>query len=311
MPAYSSLERVSLSAIDFADDSYRVSRKRPLDALRSSIERFGVLESPLLLGQNDRIIPVFGHNRILAAAESGLDSVNAVVVDRVDPTDYRNRALLKCARNEAGPVGRIKMALVLNRLGTGADDLRRTMRYGLGVPDEFASARMLDSVLGLPGRLRDYLDARDVGFKVIKELVTLPTEAQVFLGERAGDMGFRINIFREIVEMLSDIAVREGTLEPVLAIPPAQTGDRRRDEQALFDAIYALRYPSYAAMREKAAKIVSGIERAGCGVTFPPYFEGGEVTLNVRFVRGEREESIRKRLSEVDARGIEKLLDLL
>ena len=306
MPAYSYLERVSLSSIDFGR-FVPVSRKCPLDALRSSIERFGVLESPLLLGQNDRIIPVFGHNRILAAAESGLDSVNAVVVDRVDPTDYRNRALLKCARNEAGPVGRIRMALVLNRLGTGADDLRRTMRYGLGVPDEFASARMLDSVLGLPGRLRDYLDARDVGFKVIKELVTLPTEAQVFRSGRAtwasgstfsGDSGDALRHRGQ-----------EGTLEPVR--DPAQTGDRRRDEQALFDAIYALRYPSYAAMREKAAKIVSGIERAGCGVTFPPYFEGGEVTLNVRFVRGEREESIRKRLSEVDARGIEKLLDLL
>jgi len=311
MSAHSSLERVPLSGIDFADDSYRVSRKRPLDALRSSIERFGLLESPLLLRQNDRIIPVFGHNRIAAAAELGLDSLNAAVVDRVDPTDYRDRALLKCARNEAGPVGRMKMALVLERLGAGGDELRRTMRYGFGIPDEFATVRMLDSVLDLPGRLRNYLDARDVGFKVIKELVTLPTEAHVFLAERTAETGLRINIFREVVEMLSDIALREGTLESVLAIPPARTGDRRRDEQALFDAVYALRYPSYSAMKEKAEKIVSGIERGGCAVTFPPYFEGGEITLNIRFARGEREESIRRRLSEVDARAIEKLLELL
>ena len=254
---------------------------------------------------------MFGHNRLAAAAEIGLESVNAVVVERIDPADYRKRALLKCARNEAGPVGRIKMVLVLTRLQIGGDELRRTMRYGLGIPDEFASARMMDSVLGLPGRLRAYLDVRDIGFKVIKELVSLPTEAHMFLAERTAGAILRINIFREIVEMLSDIALRDGTLESVLAIPPAQTGDRRRDEQALFDAIYALRYPSYTEMREKAAKIVSGIERGGFGVTFPPYFEGGEVTLTIRFVRGESEESIRRRLSEVDAREIEKLLELL
>lgn len=311
LPGSAFIERVPLSAVDLADDSFRVSKKRPLDDLRASIERFGLLESPLLLKERDGMVPVFGHNRLAAAVRAGLDRVDSWVVETIDPADYRNRALLKCSRGEAGPVGRMKMALILGRLGAGGDELRGTIRHGFGVPDEFAATRMIESVLGLPASLREYLDARDAGFRLIRDLLSLPAQAHEFLGARIDGHGFRINIFREMVEMLSDILLRDGSLAAVFALPPARTGDPRREEQSLHDAVYAVRYPSYTAAREKAAGIVAEIERGACTVALPPYFEGGDITLSFRFARGETEDSIRRRLSGVDARKIEKLLGLL
>lgn len=309
--AFGAAAPVSLAGVDIHDTAFRVSRKRALDGLVRSIERFGLLESPVLLRQAGRLVPVFGHNRLAALELAGTVSFDAVVVDAIDPKAYKTCAVLKCARNEAGPVGRMRMAAILRRLSLGDDELAQTIRHGLEVSGEFASEGAAESVMRLPGRLKDYIDLRDVSFKLIKVLVGLPPDAHDFLVGRIGDAGIRVNIFRDIVEMMSDILRRDGTLAAVLSLPAPTTGDRRRDEQLLHDAIYSLRYPAYSDLRRKAERIAAGIERAGCSVDFPPYFEGDEVSLTIRFDRGDNEDSIHRKLSEIDAGLIEKLVGLL
>ncbi len=308
---FGAVRPVSLAGVDLPSTTYRVSRKRPLEGLVKSIERFGLLESPVLLREAGRLVPVFGHNRLAALERAGVENFNAVVVDVIDPIAYRDHAVLKCARNEAGPVGRMRMAAILRTLGLGEEELSRTVRHGFEIPAEFSSAEMAGSVMGLPGRLRDYIDLRDVGFKVIKGLLGLPAEAHEFLAGRIDDAGIRINIFRDLIEMMSDILRRDGTLSTVLGMPVPETGDRRRDEQLLHEAVYSLRYPAYSEMKEKAGLIASEIERGGCSVGIPPYFEGGEVSLTIHFGRGDDEASIRRRLTGIDARKIGKLIGLL
>ncbi len=308
---FGAVRPVSLDGVDLLSTTYRVSRKRPLEGLVKSIERFGLLESPVLLREAGRLVPVFGHNRLAALERAGVENFNAVVADVIDPIAYRDRAVLKCSRNEAGPVGRMGMAAILRMLGLGEEELSRTVRHGLELPAEFSSAEMAGSVMRLPGRLRDYIDLRDVGFKVIKGLLGLPAEAHDFLAGRMDESGIRVNVFRDIVEMMSDILRRDGTLAAVFALPTPETGDRRRDEQLLHDGIYSLRYPAYSELKEKAGRIAAEIERGGCSVGIPPFFEGGEVSLTVRFGRGDNEESIRGKLAGIDARRIGKLVGLL
>ncbi|HSV95576.1 MAG TPA: ParB/RepB/Spo0J family partition protein [Spirochaetota bacterium] len=308
---FGAVRPVSLAGVDFLNATYRVSRKRPIEGLVRSIECFGLLESPVFLREAGRLVPVFGHNRLAALVRAGIETFDAAVVDEIDPAAYRARAVLKCSRNEAGPVGRMRMAEILRMLGLGEAELSRTVRHGLEIPVEFASAETAGSVMRLPRRLRDYIDLRDIGFKVIKGLLGLPAEAHEFLAGRVDDAGIRVNVFRDVVEMMSDILRRDGTLAPVLALPAPETGDRRRDEQLLHDAVYSLRYPAYSEMKENAGQISAEIERGGCSVSIPPYFEGGGVSLTIRFGRGDDEDSIRGRLSGIDARKIEKLIGLL
>lgn len=302
---------VSLAGIDIQNTTYRVSRRRPLEGLLKSIERFGLLESPVLLREGGRFVPLFGHNRLAALARAGIGTFDAAVVDAIDPAAYRACAVLKCGRNEAGPIGRIRMAEILRMLGLGEDELALTVRHGLEIPADFSSAETAALVMRLPDRLRDYIDLRDVGFKVIKALLGLPAGAHEFLAGRIVDAGIRVNVFRDIVEMMSDILRRDGSLTAVFALPAPGSGDRRRDEQLLHDAIYSIRYPAYSDLKDKAGRIAAEIERGGCSVGIPPYFEGGDVSLTLRFGRGDNEDSIRGKLAGIDARRIEKLVGLL
>lgn len=304
---------VSLREIDLEGEAFRVSRRHTDDRLRKSILNFGLLELPVLLGGVMPFEIVFGHNRIAVVATSGAGSCRALVVDEIGPVEYADYALLKNYRNELGPVGKLRVIHILReRLNADAVMISNVAYAGLNIPDFFIEGGVSTRVLsGLPAVLTDYLDIRDINFRVIRNMLSLPDDGIALLGNWVGAHLLRVNVFRDIVDMLYDIYARDRSLAALRGCGGFSLEDRRADEERLYGEIFAVRNPDYVRIRESADRRVREFSEKKIEVAFPPYFEGDTVKVSLTFEKGEDEESVNTKLARLHGGDIMKLLEYL
>ncbi len=303
---------ILLKDIDFNDRYYKISRNQIDDELRSSIREFGVLDPPVVIDRNGRYRIVFGFNRLEVLRESGALSVESVAMNGMDDGWYIGRALLKCLRNESGPVGRIRLHAIMKEMGVDPGRLGRMAKKCLRLPGEFTRDDVLAKLVeGLPEALRDYLDCRDINFRVIRDLARLPRAAHNALSTWIAYAPLRVNIFRFIVDMLADILVRDGDIGFVAGIHPDGSIDRKQWEEHLYGLIREARYPEYSAARKRADEVVRYFAARGISLDYPPYFEGDRLDLTVSLGKRDDPALVRKKIDEADLSKLKELLEML
>ncbi|HPV41957.1 MAG TPA: ParB N-terminal domain-containing protein [Spirochaetota bacterium] len=305
-------KRILLKEIDFSDRYYKISRNRVDDQMRASIRDFGVLDPPAVIDRGGTFRVVFGFNRLDALRENGVESVEALVLPAMDAEWYVSRALLKCTRNEAGPMGRLRLHAILGELGVEAGRLDRIAKKCLRLPDEFTRDTVLAEQTGeLPEPLKDYLDNRDIQFRIIRDLVNLPRTVHEAFSAWISYAPLRVNIFRFIVDMLCDIIVRDGDAGFVAGIRPDETIDRKEWEEHLFRLIRGARYPEYSSIKKRADEIAGYYAARGIILDYPPYFEGDRIGLTMSIGKRDDPSSVRKKINDVDLSKLKELLELL
>ncbi|MBN2161271.1 MAG: hypothetical protein JW807_17925 [Spirochaetes bacterium] len=304
--------RVSLEDVDLEDRYFKISRNHIGDGLRSSIRDFGLLDPPVLIDRGGRYRIMFGFNRLDVLRELQILSADAIVVPGVDPEFFLNRALLKCARNESGPIGRLRALAILKELGLDGGRIQEIAVKGLRLPAECAGNNsFLETVMALPAPLREYLDRRDIQMRIIRDVVRLPDNAVPVLSRWLSFEPLRVNIFRSVVDMLADIHDRDGTVSFVENITPDGIRDRKEWEEYLHAVIFRVRYPEYDSMKKEAEEIARYFSSRGMVLDYPPYFEGDRVGLTVTVGKRDDPEAIRKKIDEADLAKLKRLLDLL
>lgn len=305
-------ERVPFEQIDWDDRYFKISRDRVDEGLRQSIRDFGVLDPPVAVREGGRYRVMFGFNRLDALRELGAGSAGMLIAPAADVKIFCERALVKCFRNETGPIGRVRALVILKDLGAGSDQLKRVAKQGMRVPEEFAAGGALSSaVTGLPGPVKEYCDYRDINFRTIRDLVRLPGVAVEAIASWLAFAPLRVNIFRFIVDMLSDIQTRDGSLAFVEGIRPGESDDRKKWDERLYEAVRGQRYPEYAGMQKKADAVAAFYAARGIRVEYPPYFEGDALDVTVRLHKHDDPESVRRRIEDADLSKLKELLELL
>jgi hypothetical protein len=305
--------QVLIHDIDVDDRYFRISRDYIDQGLMASIRNFGVLDPPVLLRVAGKLRVVFGFNRLRILGNLGHDAAPAVILSRIEPEWYIKQALLKCQRNECGPVGRLKI-LVLLKDSFSIDSERMAVigRNGLHIPEDLIdNASFLDSVMNLPDSVKRYFDCNNIQYKIISRLADLPRYAIDII---AGwlDVGMlRVNIFKSIVDMIADICARDGNLTQIDVIPPYASADLKRWDDYLFDRIYRARYPAYTSLKTKADDIVQHYSSRGIRIDYPPYFEGDSLKLTVTLQKRDNPDMIKKKMNAIDTARLQELLDLL
>jgi len=304
---------VRLAEIDFSNEYYRISRCRTDERLLRSIENFGVLEAPVLLRGEGKHLIVFGHNRLGALRRSGADGCNAVVLDALDPRAYVEYAILKLHRNEISALGRLRlMSILRDSLGCDEGFLKRFARLGAGAGEEaIAGGEMQERLSALPRPLASYCDARDINMKILMHVLSLDAEALSLLSDWVEACAMRVNVFREIVELLDDIRRREGALSSARAAAPHGARDAREFEERLREALHAIRYPRYTRLRAAAEGLIREMGRKGAQAGLPAFFEGDEVELRLVFRKDEDPREAERRLRGITAEELKKLFELL
>jgi hypothetical protein len=311
-PDTNNLRRISLKEIDLEDRYFKISRNQIGEDLRSSIRDFGVLDPPVVVEQSGRYRVVFGFNRLDILHEMGTDSVEAFITSGIDLEFFIKRALLKCLRNESGPVGRLRIVSILNDLGIDHDRLSMIGKRGLHVPDEFIRDNSLMALVEqLPGPLKDYLDIRDIQFKIIRDVVRLSYPAVRAISSWLAFAPLRVNIFKFIIDMLTDIQMRDGDTGFIEHIRPDESVNRKQWDEYLYGRIREARYPEYSSIKKDADEIARYFSARGIRLDYPPYFEGERIDLTVHINKRDEPESIWKKMRETDWARLKKLLDLL
>jgi len=279
---------IPLNQIDIEDETFKVSRPMQGDSLRKSISVSGMLEPALLLRQERKYTIIFGHNRIEAAGICQMDAIPASVVEQITLQPYMEGVAKKIYHDEVGPCGKCRVLNIL-RFVFNADNLQlQNAGNVINVPGNFVrNPENADVVTGFPGELREYLDVKNVGFRVITGMMVLPQPAINFLSEIVQNTQMRLNYFRDIVSMMDDILRRDGSLDEVLAVDRDNSDDRRVREESLYRAVRNIRYPRYTEMKNRVDEIDTMLRQKGVTVNFPPYFEGDACTVSFVVKKGD------------------------
>ncbi len=305
------LKRVPIGEIDRGDTYFKISRNRIDDDLRASVTGFGVLDPPVVVQNGDRLRAVFGLNRLALLAEAGADSAEVAILPRLDEGWYIGRILLKCHRDEVGPVGRVRaLAILADYFGVDRDRRRSIASRGMGVPGEFAGDGPVPGLLGeLPPTLKNYLDCRGIKFRVIRDLLRLPPGIVEALSSWVAFAPMKVNIFRSVIDMIAGIIERDGGAAPVESIRPDESTDRKQWEEYIHAAVYEARYPEYTAHKRRAEEAAAYFRSRGIHVGFPPFFEGDALDLSIRVSRRDDPGSILEKIGGIEPSRLRKLLD--
>lgn len=297
-------ELISISEI-LCDDRYRVSRRTGTDSLEHSLRNVGMLEIPVLVRSNAGLIPFTCHNRIDALKRIGVTELNAVVTDDPDYAIFSGNTALKAYRDELGPAGRAK-ALFMAAEYFGITDLKSFCRNILNTSGELLTPGFVHSFLNLPGVLVEYIDTRDIGFRVIKDIINLPDYMVNALSQWTASIQIRVNIFKMLVDCLFDM---KNTVSRDML--PVITDEDKPDDKSLFDRIYRMRFPDYSGRKDELKELVSAVSFPGFSVEFPEFFERDTCIVRLEVRSSDSPKDIRSRLARIDIGGLERLVSLL
>lgn len=307
------VENINVSHIDFTDNRYKISKPEISDQLMRSIKTHGLLEFPVLLPQYEKYIVVGGHNRLVAAKNTGASTVPCRIMDPFDMGTFLGHAVLKIDRGEVGPIGRLKLYNLLKKTKTEAiQNDRLFARRELGIPDFLlGDEAAIETILSIPDTIAFYADSRDVHYRVLREIGGMSSAAVSLLSSWLDQIPMRVNIFREVVEMLSEISRRDGSIETASAIKIPDIRDPRGRENSLHSSLMSLRCPRYTVLKEEADNLIAKLRAVGIEVTFPNYFEGDTIGLTVKVSKKDGPAVVRDTFTRADEETLGKLLDLL
>jgi hypothetical protein len=308
----SNYSTISLEEVDYTDDRFRISRPQRDDSLARSIAKFGILVPPLLLRAKGGHVIVKGHNRLEALRDLGEVKAGCLLSDTVSLDAYREHVLEKAYVNALGPAGKLRSIQILRTLGADSPSVHNVAAAGLGIPaDVFMNEGLVAGVRGLPARLRQFLDMRDIPFKSIKTLMMLPDEVHAFLSRWLEVYHLRLNIFRDVVEMLFDICRRDGFSGIINDLVP-EPGKEPHDEEArLHAALFTVRYPGFGSVMRNYEPLLGEYRGRGITLVLPPYLEGSSIEVKLHFDRKESRSTISEKLGSIKPDDIRSLLDLL
>jgi len=281
-------------------DTFRISRPVLNDALVQSVRELGMLEKPVLIDDGNGPVPLTCHNRIEALKKLNAESVESYILKSVDPDIFIRNTALKVRRNEVGPAGRCRALLIACKLGI-ADDPGSFCKSVLNTSSDILDVEFAERILGLPVNVLDYIDIKDAGFKVIKDLVNLPDYMIHWFDRVIGIMQVRVNVFRTVVDHLFDLSKTTDSV----ALP--EFNAKGSDDRMLLENINRMRYPAYSELKDRAAVLIKGLSSRGVSVAFPEFFESGRFTVNVDVGVKDSADDLKSRLHGID---VERLVEL-
>ena len=312
---------LSLNQIDFENNEFKISKPLADDRLGQSIQSFGILEPPVLSKDNGLYKIILGHNRLFVlkemdTAESGKDVI-CNIVDELNPDVFIRQAILKNFRGEVGPVGKSRFIHILRKKFCLEEKLVNQAAKNIQIPDDFINPEQIENILLIPEPLKNFLDIKDIGFKIIKKILRLSDNARIFISDWVTMADIRVNIFKSIIDLVSDINKKDKMLSGLNRIDFTSTDSTElskstgRKDEILYRELFNRRYPEYSEIKLKVDSIISNLVKNGIAVDFPKYFEKDEIGVLLKISKRDNIEGFRKKLDQVDLDSLEKLLNLL
>jgi hypothetical protein len=294
------------------DEFFKISKRNYSHQLHASLELSGMLEAPYLLKRDSGYYIFTCHNRIKILKEikilqdPGISEIRSFLLEEPDAEIFMNHLSLKMYRNELGPFGRIKgISLLKSVFKLAESDLKEFGSKNLKLqPEILEDNKFMDSMASLPDELLNYIDDKDISFKIIKDILALPMSWLEIINTWLKEIPVRVNIFRIMIDNLFDIYRKN---------PDASVIDSLEysDDKTLNDSILRLRYPEFSILKNKSHKIIDELSCKGLSIDFPEYLEKSSITLKLEINKKNNLSNELKKISDMDSEKLKELISLL
>lgn len=283
------IEKVDLGDLDLSDLTYCSSLDRDTGPLLSSVERVGLIVPPRVQERDGRLVIVSGFLRVQAAVRLSMKILPVHITTQSDPVET------------------LLSSLHENRFTRGFSWIERTwvLERALEwfrVPEQWAIDELLPAMGLEPAKeiLRQHMVAASIPLDVRRKLAllgcslanairiaSLEKEDQMVLADFLTSSHMSESMLRECIELLKEIAMRDGLrVRDILCSPQVKgaleraEGDRVQRGKALREQLLRWRMPRWTELRDRFERAKGRLKLPrGVSVKTSPFFETKGVTV--------------------------------
>lgn len=288
-----------MSDIDIGDESYRITTNRQSTDLAGSIGRIGLIHAPILFQKEHAFVIVSGFRRINACAGLDRRSVQAFLVE--PDSSELDRVCLAITENATQrALNLIELSRAcqkLSRLIEDENEFFRIVRI-LGIDENRKYIKKVLKVGHMPGPLQDSILDHSISLPMALELEFLDSEEILKIIAIFRQIKGGLNIQREILVHMREIARRENT--SIQAILDSRSiavwledpnQDRAVKTKKIRKYLKERRYPELSGYENQFNHVLSQFNHLGVDIIPPKHFEGTVYQVNLSFRNPEELES--------------------
>lgn len=288
---------VTFSEIDWSDSTCLVTFGPIPKKLYLSIKTVGLIQKPVLQGKtNGTFRIVCGSRRLAIWRELGLGRVSCQLLPSSIPT--RTCLLLAIHDNLAQrPLNPVEKSLVIVKMGTYAsrEQLTRELLPLLDLEPGAVLLEKYERLQRLEPVILEAVAAGRLHERSAFALWPLPAADRLALFQLFQDLPFSVSLQEEIVELVVEVAQRDGLTAGELVgageirrLRGCQHRPARQRAQEIRKYLQARRFPRLTARRQRFAEEVRKLGLPpGVRLLPPPYFEGPQWRLEFTFEHAE------------------------
>lgn len=289
-----SIQTISLEEIDFSDETFSVNFRPNLQALRSSIEKVGLIQPVLLRRRSGRYQIVCGFRRLCILRELRWSQVPAIVVEE-EENDLQLFEISIQENLTTRGFNPVEKAMVIDKfIHRFGVEPSKVIQIYLPLLSLEPNEKILNTYLSLAQmeeEVKEYILKEEVSRTNIRKLSTFSGEDRKMLIPFLSSLKLGENRLREILNLLDEIArrdrrsvgeiVQRSELQTILSreeLTPSQKTDRVKK------ILLELRYPRLTELertfeeRRKDFNLPPNIS-----LFHSPFFEGKEWRIELRF----------------------------
>lgn len=211
-------QSVKLAAVDFADDTYRITTAAASDELIASIKNLGLLNSPVIIENNARFTIVCGFRRVEACRTLKWDNIPARILDpKTDKLACVQMAITDNALQR--PLNLIEKSRAINLLDRVlTNDNDRAFHWSiLGLPEHPSIIQKIKPLCHLSVDIQKAIQSDTIPLPVALKLDQLEVSDALNFVKLFEYLKPSLNKQREILTLVEEIAFRENsTMHQVL-----------------------------------------------------------------------------------------------
>ena len=286
---------------------YCMSFAFELRPLIKSIEKVGLINNPIVAGnENETVHVVSGYRRLLAM--KSLKWKNAPCVDLTDsgatPLDL---FLLNLYDNLATrEFNDVEKGMILNRLTdhVNRDEIIKHYMPLLDLPCHESTLETLIGVEELDEPVRNSFAKKSLSFRTIKALLEMEAESRFMVSTWALNIKFNFNQQDKFIEYIKDISIREDTTiyrilaeEPLLNIMKNKKLNTPQRAKLALELLKKRRFPLLTRYEKRFQEKVSDLALPkGVRIHHVPFFEAPDYRLEIVFRTGKE---LREKINEL------------
>ena len=201
---------VALDRIDTADRTFKITTQTDTTDLAFSIRAIGLLQPPVLISTGHDYAVVVGFRRIAACQALNMDGIPA----RILPADTSRVTCSQIAISDNAfqrPLNVVEQsrafALIQKFCESSSSKLKVVQSTGL--PDSQPAMDRIMPVAGMPADLQEAILNGSIALPIALQIIQLEKDNAVALSRLFRKLATGLNIQRELLALISDIAHRD------------------------------------------------------------------------------------------------------